>query len=479
MFRSRVVVFAVAVAMFVGLLGVPHSGHKAAAQSAGAAVSEPFAVLTHNIYLGADIGMALNLVPDLPAAAQAMWDQVEATEFPSRAPALAEVVTEVNPIVIGLQEVTRWLCTPDEQTEPVAVVDFTTDYLAATAAAGISYDVASAGGNVAVSPGFSIAPIVGATVVNAPGVFGPLFGVDEASCGFAVEDVVLVRSDVAGSVTAAGFATYDTVTSFIPGFIEVERGFAFADVTIDGVDVRFVSTHLESARPDGEDPPSALQARQLLTELESFDGPVVAMGDFNAGPASEFTGATCEGRTCNSYFTMIDAGFTDAGPDATDPVNNTFGTGDLLAGVPDQRAAVGLGAGNPVGFTSRLDYVLVTGDLAVENARVLGNQWPTGVGVWACDTPAQLADNEAYAAVLGVDAPAGGACFPSDHAAVSATLVLTGVPSTPDPAPTATGDNGRADTDSSDDGGPWWWLAVVAVVAAAGGAAVWFRRRNS
>ena len=488
MMRSRAVVLVVAMVMGVvagpGAVGAGVAGAGVAgagvAGASDAAGDQSFSVLTHNIYLGADIGLALDLVPDLKAAAQAMWDQVQATDFAERAPALAAIVNEVDPAVIGLQEVARWLCTPDDQTEPVAVVDFTTEYLAAAAATGTGYVVASANGAEAVSPGFSIAPLVGATVVTAPEVFGPLFGVDEASCGFAVEDVVLVRSDLAGSVVEAGFVTYDTVTSLIPGFIEVARGFAYADVTIDGVDVRFVSTHLESARPDGEDPPSALQARELVNELAGVSGPVVVMGDFNAGPASELVGVTCEGRGCNSYLTMLDGGFTDAGPDATDPANSTFGAGNLLAGADDQRAAAGLAAGNPVGFTSRLDYVLVAGDVAVDGARVVGNQWPQGVGVWACDNPAQLAANEAYAAVLSVDAPAGGACFASDHAAVAATLTVAGGAAEPD---VATGVAGVADADAAgaaDGGSSMWWLAaVVAVVAVAGGGAVWLRKRRN
>jgi len=462
------VVFAVVAAPVPPGAGPP--GVVAAADESPAS----FSVVTQNLYLGADIGMALDLVPDLPAAAQAMWTQVQATDFPARAPALADIVTEVNPVVVALQEVTRWVCTPDADTEPVAVVDFTGEYLAALGAAGTSYEVASANGTAAVSPGFAIDPIIGATVVNDPGVFGPLFGVDEVSCGFEVEDVVLVRSDFADAVTATGFVTYDTSTSFIPGFIEVERGFAYADVTVGGVDVRFVSTHLESARPDGEDPPSALQARQLVDELAGVTTPVVVMGDFNAGPASDFTGATCEGRTCNSYLTMLDAGFIDAGPDATDPANNTFGAGDLLAGVPERRATVGLEVGNPVGFASRLDYVVVSGGVSVVDARVLGNDWPEGLGVWSCDDPAQLADNEAYAAVLGVDAPPAGACFASDHATVAAELTLAGGEGTAGGAVDAGGDG------NDDSSGSWWWLLALGagVVVLGGVVAVTAGRRR-
>ena len=44
-------------------------------------------VMTRNLYLGADVGVAMELIPNLPAAAQFMWDQVRATDFNKRAPA--------------------------------------------------------------------------------------------------------------------------------------------------------------------------------------------------------------------------------------------------------------------------------------------------------------------------------------------------------------------------------------------------------
>ena len=34
-------------------------------------------VMSRNIYLGADVGVAMELIPDFPAAAQFMWDQVK------------------------------------------------------------------------------------------------------------------------------------------------------------------------------------------------------------------------------------------------------------------------------------------------------------------------------------------------------------------------------------------------------------------
>lgn len=67
-------------------------------------------VMTRNLYLGADVGVAMDLIPNLSAAAQFMWDQVKATDFNKRAPKLAAEVIAARPDVIGIQEATIWYC---------------------------------------------------------------------------------------------------------------------------------------------------------------------------------------------------------------------------------------------------------------------------------------------------------------------------------------------------------------------------------
>jgi len=47
-------------------------------------------VMTRNLYLGADVAVALDLLPDLSAAAQFMWEQVAATDFDTRVVELAD-----------------------------------------------------------------------------------------------------------------------------------------------------------------------------------------------------------------------------------------------------------------------------------------------------------------------------------------------------------------------------------------------------
>lgn len=230
--------------------------------------------MTQNLYLGADLAPALALMPDVAAAAQDFWESVRVTDFSARAPALAAEVATIDPMVIGLQEVTTWLCTPDSSTTPVAVIDFTADYLAALAGNGLGYDVATKGGAKAFSPGFAIEPIIGATVVNDPATFQPLFGTYQASCGFEIADVLLVRTDIADRVTAVGIGTYDDVLELIPGLITVERGCAWADLELGGTSVRFVTTHLEPVWLPNSEPNSVRQARQSVKVVADVTGPI-------------------------------------------------------------------------------------------------------------------------------------------------------------------------------------------------------------
>ena len=69
-------------------------------------------VVSRNIYLGADVGSALELLPDMPAAAQLMWEQVAATDFSQRAPLLAAELAADAPDVVAIQEATTWECRP-------------------------------------------------------------------------------------------------------------------------------------------------------------------------------------------------------------------------------------------------------------------------------------------------------------------------------------------------------------------------------
>jgi hypothetical protein len=398
-----------------------------------AETSADITVMTRNLYLGADVGIALDLLPDVAAAAQAMWAQVAATDFASRVDELASDVVNRKPMVLGLQEATVWDCL-DSTGQPVTVFDFTTQLLDELQRQGERYVIAEHDGEVAFSPGYAIQPIVGLTVVSDPATLQPVLGQDEAACGFRIADVLAVRSDLADEVTAVGTTTFDA-TTLVGGLLEVQRGYAWADIALPDGQVRFATTHLESVWTPDAEPASAAQARQLIAELSGVSSPVVVMGDFNIDPrdprpldapnpaGQPVVSPTCPDRSCSAYWLMVDAGFVDAGPDATDPQNWTWGSDGSLAGPSLERLGAAVASGNPLGFTDRLDYVFVRGGLRVVSAEVIGGEWPQGPLVWDCDDPTQVENTQRAAERLGLDVPATGRCFATDHLGVAVTVV--------------------------------------------------------
>ena len=122
---------------------------------------EPYrvTVMSRNLYLGADVGVALELIPNFPKAAQFMWDQVKQTNFSARAPKLAREAAQDRPEIIGVQEATIWYCKKDLFSEKVEVFNFLDEFIAATKTTGVGYSLASANGVEAFNPGYSIAAI--------------------------------------------------------------------------------------------------------------------------------------------------------------------------------------------------------------------------------------------------------------------------------------------------------------------------------
>ena len=107
-------------------------------------------VMSRNIYLGADVGVAMELIPDFPAAAQFMWEQVKKTDFSKRAPILAAQIRAENPDVIGIQEATTWYCKKNLFSKKVAVFNFTESLLKELAG---EYVIPSKNGISAFNPG--------------------------------------------------------------------------------------------------------------------------------------------------------------------------------------------------------------------------------------------------------------------------------------------------------------------------------------
>ena len=410
-------------------------------------------VMTRNIYLGADVSAALALIPAMPAAAQSLWDQMRATDISSRAPALAHEIVTARPDVLGMQEVATWECRAGFGA-PKVVFDFARLILDSTRAAGVPYVIASADGFQARNPGYGIPAIPFVTMVHDPATFQPLFGVDDAACGFSISDVIAVPEELAPMVRAAGAVDYEERTALVPIVMVVPRGYAWADIEVGGTPTRFVSTHLESFWSPDDVPPSAIQSGQLVRDLGSTTMPLVVLGDFNADPRDPRAPGANPGDqpevsaaclvqtgslpTCNAYWTMVAGGFTDAGPDSTAPGNRSWGGAVDLAGPDAARVDAARAMGNDRGFTDRLDYVFVRNGAEVVRAYLVGATWPEGEGTWPCGERV---------------------CMASDHAGVVAEVMI----------PVSASIDARLGIDPSR---PWTIIVVLGGLALAGSVVV-------
>lgn len=442
-------------------------------------------VMSRNLYLGADVGVALELLPDLSAASQFMWDQVAATDFDARVVELAAEAVRYEPDVIGIQEATVWSCRSGLFGSSTAVYDFTQQFLDEVAEQGVRYVVAEKDGARADNPGYTIPPIPTQTTVTDPSTFQPIFGSDSADCGFTIGDVLLVRDDLADSLVAVGTSEYTDRYAVVPVVFTIDRGYSWVDLAVAGTTVRVVTTHLESQYADGEPATSSVQAGQLVDDLAETTLPIVIMGDFNADPrdprapdapnpggqpvANEQcppqpadVSADTADPTCNAYWTVVEAGYSNAGPPADDPANYSWGSAADLAGPDPDRVDDALDLGNEAGFTDRLDYVLVGNGAEVVRSQVIGNEWPEGDDLWECASPEQVATTERSSALLadaGVTEPitGTGVCLPTDHAGIIAVVdVSAGPPGVVAEAAPPAHDSWRI--------GLLGWLAIIAGV---------------
>ncbi|GAB6860300.1 hypothetical protein JCM17092_03890 [Haloplanus litoreus] len=193
-------------------------------------------------------------------------------------------------------------------------------------------------------------------------------------------DLLLARESVSTAEATAG--TFDASLSLSrdDGSISVDRGYAVCEATVGEDRLTFCTTHLESASAQTR----TTQAAELQSLLADRPDPTVLVGDLNSGP----------GASTAAYARLTDA-FDDAADDA----------GDTCCHAADLRNA------DP-SLASRIDHVLVRGDLRASDARRVGAEPAARISA------------------------GGDRLWPSDHAGVVVTLVPGTTTMTPTPTPT-------------------------------------------
>ncbi len=343
----------------------------AAGATASAAVSTPtggdgsaggdriITVMTQNLYLGADIEPLIGAI--IGGATQEQiellvgqgWALVQKNDFPRRAEEIADLVEQVRPQLIGLQEVALWrvetpgdavIGAPPDATE----VDFLKILLDALAARHLDYVPAS-------------------VIQNFDGEFpGRTATGERFDLRYTDRDAILARGDVAiASPQGGNFAAMIGPDIGVP--IAIPRGWTAVEVELQGERLRVFEAHLETSSPIQE-----LQALELVIRAEAGKTPVALLGDFNSD---------ANGTGTDTYATLLAPAFRDAWSVAHlgEPGLTCCHLADLtLAGPP---------------FTTRIDLVLTGRGVTPVDAEILpslesadfaaGDVWPSdhaGVG---------------------------------------------------------------------------------------------------
>ncbi len=351
-------------------------------------------VQTYNMYFGADLTPLFSGQDPIPAAT-AIWNEMQASRIPERAQAVAEIIAEQAPDLVGLQEVSVWSSAPVTYTPPATFTPtggFVTEHdalallLADLADLGMPYQVVVKNRNFSNDPATPGAQVPPLPFISGP---GPTFRL----ATFTDYDVILVkRSSLSrGRISLGSTASHlyaDVLTVPVAGEpVAVPRGWSSADITVRGRTFTFFNTHFEAYSYPGDplkDYFRNKQADELATVIRAWPHPVVLVGDVNVRPTMckdvrlgqpEWPGD----QNIVAYATLEAAGLTEVWPmvypkDPCAPAGWTSGQ-DSLAGATST-------------LDHRIDDVFVSKGFSALEAVVVGDEQAersTPHGLWPSD----------------------------------------------------------------------------------------------
>jgi len=257
-------------------------------------------IMTRNLDEGTDFApiFQATTTQDFAIQVAAAYLEVQASNIPERAAAIADEIAARQPYLVGLQEVSVWSTGPLFMHADTETINALRSLLAALAARGQQYTVIAA-----------LKEFEG----EAPSALG-------IQIGFADFDVLIARTDLSVSqlkvsnIQAQHFVNNLMFPNPILGTVTIPRGWISVDGKLRGKDFRFVTTHLEGFDPGVQ----ARQASELIQGPGNTNLPIIMGGDFNTAPLVSFLAPpVCPmpagtPATNPAYNIIATAGFADA-----------------------------------------------------------------------------------------------------------------------------------------------------------------------
>jgi endonuclease/exonuclease/phosphatase family metal-dependent hydrolase len=233
-------------------------------------------VMTQNLYLGADLAPLIraHTVAELGDVLESTLRALADSDAPGRLAAVAELIKEADPDLVGLQEVAVW------ERRGKVLADFG-DLLQAEL--GNRYRVAAEWhpSRPPDSPGRRVVEI---------------------------GNLILVHSGLRVEAHAGEYWGKLSIKHPLAGEIGLPRGWVAVDAKVEGRPFRFVNTHLEATIKGlrGAAEVQVAQAAELEAGPARSKAPVIVVGDLNSDPKAKGVVPTASRQN------LVQAGFTDA-----------------------------------------------------------------------------------------------------------------------------------------------------------------------
>ena len=321
-------------------------------------------VMTYNVNEGTDFQQVqgTSTVSQFLLGVGQIVTQVEGTNPPERMQAIAQEISELQPELLGLQEVDQWYT---GSFDPIAnqcgamslQYDMLQELLSALSSKGAHYEVA--------------VKVQQYAFPATPGLIPPATFLCEAVNNY---NVILARTDLPSSVfqwsnPKSGQFVNKVSLSTPVGVLPLPRAWASVDAQFFGHAFRFITTHLESDSAAIRE----LQGAELRNGPANTSSPVVMAMDSNAQAFPLPQDAT--------YIDFLSAGYKDV-------------WSQLFPSIPGLTCCQSEADNNPISqLYQRTDLILTLGPVAPLGVALIGTdpRRRTPDGLWPSDHAAVLA----------------------------------------------------------------------------------------